>query len=441
MAQAQAADLSYLVLLRPGQAVAAVKPTLTAAGGQITRTIPQVGALVVRSSSPDFMSKMSKSAAVESVGPDLRINWLKPTLFHSAKTAEAGGQYAKAEDFGALQWSLGAISAPEAWSTGAEGQGVTVAVLDTGFACDHPDLHPNFLPGQSFVPNEPVQFQYNLDTGAEFSHGTHVAGIIAATDDGQGVTGVAPQAKILPIKVMSDVGSGDFDWLVSGIVYAADHGAKVINMSLGGYIPRYAFTWDSGTPDDPTDDVKVSANGANLYINFINRATTYAHSQGCVLVAAAGNDSLNRDGDPELVNLPADAAFVLQVSATGPIGWSSNPAANLDAPAVYTNYGQSAIDFAAPGGNVDLAFPDGWWFDLVFSTVNPEIGGWAWAGGTSMAAPHAAGVAALIIGKYGPAISPTAVERIMRQSATDLGKPGVDDYYGSGRLNAANAVK
>jgi subtilisin family serine protease len=130
--------------------------------------------------------------------------------------------------------------------------------------------------------------------------------------------------------------------------------------------------------------------------------------------------------------LPAEAGNGMAVSATGPIGQE-----NFDNPASYTNYGTSVIDVAAPGGDFQLYPEDNWWLDMVISTLP---GGWAWMAGTSMATPHVSGVAALVIGQHGGEMQPAQVKAIIEQSADDLGKPGMDDYYGCGRINAYKAV-
>ncbi len=122
----------------------------------------------------------------------------------------------------------------------------------------------------------------------------------------------------------------------------------------------------------------------------------------------------------------------MAVSATGPLSQK-----NFDTPALYTNYGTSVIDVAAPGGNIDLSFPQNWRLYMVLSTA-PF--GWIWAAGTSAEVPHVSGVAALIIGQHGGEMSPAQVKAIIEQSADDLGKPGMDDYYGRGRISAYKAV-
>jgi subtilisin family serine protease len=236
--------------------------------------------------------------------------------------------------------------------------------------------------------------------------------------------------------------------LTHRIAYAASEGADVISMSLGAPLEKSGYL-EPGCDEGPEDDYWVPANEVAEVRKAYGRVVKYAHSMGSTVIASAGNDASDADHTDNLIHIPADTPGVVSISATAPIGWATDPAnAFLDYPTSYTNFGQSAIDFAAPGG--DFVYPGNegctiagllrpcWVFDLVFSTGN---GGWFWSAGTSMAAPHAAGVAAIIIGKNGGGMAPAAVERALRRSADDLGKPGNDDYYGGGRVNAYNAVK
>jgi subtilisin family serine protease len=191
---------------------------------------------------------------------------------------------------------------------------------------------------------------------------------------------------------------------------------------------------------------------AELLLAF-RRAFHFADSLGATSVVIAGNQARDLDTDRDLVQLFADLPQVVAVSATGPKGWGLDPTTALDLPAFYSNYGRSAIDLAAPGGNLDfgLLVPDPFAhlctvvvtlpcaaFDLV---VGPTAGGWTFAFGTSAAAPHVAGVAALLIGANGGAMRPTEVEATLRASADDLGPPGLDPFYGHGRINAGAAVE
>ena len=136
------------------------------------------------------------------------------------------------------------------------------------------------------------------------------------------------------------------------------------------------------------------------------------------------------------MHVPSDVGGTIVVSATGPIGWAVDPMTDLDVFAVYSNYGPQ-IDFAAPGGNFDPTVPNYWW-DFVLNCSNGQW--YSWYAGTSQAAPHVAGVAALILEKNGGNMKPSHLKRELRKSADDLGKPGQDPYFGHGRVNAANAV-
>ncbi len=448
LSSGRAGAMDYLVMLRNGTSADSVRAGIAAAGGEFKSALPQIGVVLASAPSMAFMDKLGAVAGVEAVLPDLRLKWTEPA---DGVPLSGGAQLAAIPNYFPLQWGLQAIQAPAAWAAGVRGNGAVVAVLDTGFVLEHPDLQGQYLPepvSQSFVPGETLAFTYNPDPDvkAEFSHGTHVAGIIAAKDDGQGVVGVAPEAKLLLLKVMSDQGWGDFYWILQGIVYAADQKADIINMSLSGSISRRAWRYDPGTPDDPKDDIIIPGRWADLYLVFIQRGLQYAHQQGTTVFAAAGNASLDRDHTPAFVVVPADAMGVIQVSATGPLGWFYNHQTNLDVPAYYSNYGQSHINFAGPGGNLDFdlynANDRGWPYDMVLSCANYEdTWGYAFGAGTSMATPHAAGVAALIISKHGGPMLPDQVKAALVQSADDLGKPGVDDFYGAGRVNAARAVR
>jgi subtilisin family serine protease len=413
----------------------------------------KAGLASVSSSRPDFAARAAKIAGVRSVIPDLIVQGYDPATEKSVAVPEVAGNLpASSEDDPgfALQWGLDAIDAPQAWHAGYRGKGAVVAVLDTGFDRDHPDLAANYLPGKNFVPGEELE-----DKGNDIlSHGTHVAGIIAAADNGLGMIGVAPEAKILPVKVLADDSGGALSWIIAGIMYAADHGADVINMSFGGYSPRNgSYLDDKGTPD-PSDDVMVNypANFRQERIVAYSRATTYAYQQGVTLIAAAGNNAVDLDKDQSFLYTPSGLPHVICISATAPKAWALDPfKANLDLLARYSNYGVSAIDFAAPGGDwsyyvidpnrmatvADVTLPL-WVFDMVYSTNRDN--GYRFTVGTSMASPHAAGVAALIVGKSGANASPAQVESMMRASADDLGTSGKDAIYGHGRVNAFRAV-
>jgi serine protease len=294
------------------------------------------------------------------------------------------------------QWHLRQIGMPEAWKRG-NGKGVVVAVIDTGVTKVADLADTKFVPGYNFVAN-------NDNAADDHGHGTHVAGTIAeSTNNKLGVAGVAYGATIMPIKVLSARGSGSVAGIAQGIRWAADHGANVINMSLGG----------------PT---KMGSMG---------NAVKYARDKGVVIVAAAGNDGHGR------VGYPAAYPGVIAVAAT-----------QFDETTTfYSNWGKE-IDVAAPGGNTRVdqngdGKPDG----VLQHTVVPgqtSKTDYLWFMGTSMASPHAAGVAALIMGSG--VRKPDAVEEIMlgtaRKPKTSAESGGrIDDHYGAGIVDAAAALK
>ena len=432
-----AAAGDYLVISKSNSLPGGLRGKVAAAGGTVTGTIDAVGIAVVSSADPGFKAKAARIAGVRSVVPDVTRNWI-PGVQNAS--AEYGNPPASGDDdpFFDLQWGHDAVDAPEAWDAGYRGAGAVVAVLDGGFDLDHPDLVPNIVDAVSFVPGEGPA--YALPD--PFSHGTHTAGTVAAADNAFGTIGVAPEAKLMLVKVLRDTGSGAFSWIINGIIYAAMNDADVISMSIGGYLQK------SGECDPAFPDDCYTAREANELKNAVARATTWAYQQGTTVIASAGNGALDLGKVADLIHLPSDGPNVICVSATAPIGWATGGNPILDYPASYTNYGKREIDFAAPGG--DVAYPGNeactvagltrpcWVFDLVFSTGN---GSWYWSAGTSMAAPHVSGVAAIIVGKNGGSMHPAQVEAALRQSADDLGKPGKDDFYGHGRVNAANAVQ
>jgi subtilisin family serine protease len=374
--------------------------------------------------------------------PNVKIGLIDPPQQEAVEVDIANPPYSGNDDFYFdLQWGHDAIDSPEAWAKGYRGKGVRVAILDTGFDTDHPDLasNINLELSKSFVPGEPLE--YGLDD--PFSHGTHVAGIVAAGDNGFGTIGVAPEAELVLLKVLGDEGSGDFDWLLSAIVYAANIRADVANMSLGALIE-----YSTLTKDDAKEILEL--------VVALTRASDYAMKRGTTLIASAGNEATELN-PKKYLHLPSDAPGFISISATTPVGWAADPSTNLDVPASYTNYGVYAIDFAAPGG--DTLYPGEeictvgvlapltrpcWVFDLVFSTgsnLNPNTASYYWSGGTSMAAPHATGVAALIVGKYGGSLHPLKVRTLLIAKSDDLGPKGKDAFYGFGRVNAKKAVR
>ncbi|MBM3270518.1 MAG: S8 family serine peptidase [Candidatus Sericytochromatia bacterium] len=289
------------------------------------------------------------------------------------------------------QWYLPRVGADRAWQA-TRGKGVVAAVVDTGIDYNHPDLAGNVVgPGHSFVTGKP-------DAIDVFGHGTHVAGIIAAmADNGEGVAGVAPETRLLPIGVLGANGGGSLFAIAAGIKHAADYGEAqkvhvVINLSLGG----------PGTAFDPIS----TAAGA------------YATGKGALPVAAAGNSN-------EGVGTPAKIQeYYMAVSAID----------RDDKKASFSNYGPE-IAVGAPGVDIMNTTP-------TYQCPLNEHGyarNYAALKGTSMATPVVAGVCALVWSRN-PDWTWRQVRDHVARTALDLGKPGKDDVYGSGLVQAAAAV-
>ncbi|MEA2443296.1 MAG: serine protease, partial [Thermoleophilales bacterium] len=267
------------------------------------------------------------------------------------------------------QWGLTQIKAPAAWGRGARGAGATIAVIDTGADLTHPDLQANLVPGADFVPGGGACDGPQDENG----HGTHTAGIAAAvTNNGVGVAGTAPDAKVMPLRALDDAGSGEDAWIIAAIKYAADNGAKVINMSLGGMVVVGQVPQLNQELED---------------------AVKYAWDKGVVVVASAGNDSF------PLCGYPAAARYAICVGATDRRG----------APSAYSNFPNDpdqTVGVRAPGGAGSPFCEDD---EDIWSTVWPgssfdckgtgSLTGYDTIAGTSMAAPYAAGVAALLSGQ------------------------------------------
>jgi len=425
---------SFIVIGENNRLPAGWEARVKALGGRVLRTMPEIGVAVVEFGSRNQAKSLGEFNGMQSVVPDLKFERIDPVEQYAL--GDFGNPPTSGDDdfFFDLQWGHDAINSPEAWARGATGANVRVAVLDEGFDMDHPDLasNINYALAKSFVPGEPVDYLL----ADVFSHGTHVAGIIAAGDNGYGTIGVAPEAEIVPVKVLSEVlGYGEFSWLIDALMYAADIEADVVNMSLGGTIYL-----DEVPPEEVWEVLE-------LYVA-IARATQYAHRRGVTLITSAGNSGIDADSENVLI-LPSDAPWVIDVSATAPIGWAVDPSTNLDVPTFYTNYGKRLIDYAAPGGSIEYpgnetctvagVFHYCYVFDLVFSTGS--LGNYYWAGGTSQAAPHVAGLAAIIISEAGGSLSPNRVAFWLGLTADDLGPWGKDAFFGWGRINAEKFMK
>ena len=303
----------------------------------------------------------------------LNTDYIEPNYTYHTLEAVNDPRYSE-------QWNLKNINIEAAWRD-SKGKGATVAVIDTGVS-RVPDLQQTkFVEGYDFVNNQ-------KDASDDHGHGTHVAGTIAqSTNNRYGVAGVAYQAKIMPLKVLSANGFGTISDIAEAIRFAADQQADVINMSLGG----------------------------GGYSQMMKDAIDYAHSKGVVIIAAAGNEGRSS------ASYPSRYDNVISVSALDANGKK----------AFYSNYGVG-VDIAAPGG--------GQAGKILQETIDPRSGQPTWASlmGTSMASPHVAGVAALV--RAAGVSDPDKIRKVLTESARKVEDDKLN-YYGSGHLDAAAALK
>jgi thermitase len=272
------------------------------------------------------------------------------------------------------QWNLPVIGTEQGWNVTRGIEDIEIAIVDTGVDLDHPDLKNRLVKGYNVIDD---RSEPDDDNG----HGTHVAGIIASeTNNNEGVAGMTWFSKIMPIKAMGAKGYGTTFDIAKGIVWAVDHGADVINLSLGNYQPS----------------------------NVLEEAVRYAFEKNVVMVSAAGNDGSDQP------TYPSAYPEVLSVSA---VDYNGNRAS-------FSNYGDY-IDIAAPGVYIPSTY-----FNQQYAALS----------GTSMAAPHVAGLAALIL-SANPDLKSSQVIRIIKKSAIDLGDKGKDINYGNGLIDVNSALQ
>ncbi|WP_051304277.1 S8 family serine peptidase [Calidithermus chliarophilus] len=408
----------------PGEVLVALEPGMVAAEQgvalQSARSLPRVSLRAMRETASGLAADHGLSLA-EALSPELpvfklstggkavgevlealrrdgRVRAAEPNYLHRKLAAPNDPSYPS-------QWHYGKVRLPQAWDLTRGSGDVVVAVIDGAVDTGHPDLAANLVPGYDFVANTP-----SITTPAD-AHGTHVAGTVAAvTDNARGVAGAGWGTKVMPLNVFP-TGGGATDMDVNrAILFAAGFcvynrssalvcpqaKARVINLSLG--------------PSNPSC-VSIPSSEAR------KDAIASALGNGVVIVAAAGNDDCN------VINGPAGEPGVIALSATGP----------ADVITPYSDYGPK-VWVAAPGGDQAGYGAAGG----VYSTLPGNAYGYLQ--GTSMASPHVAGVAALVLAAN-PDLTPTQVRYLLASTASDLGAAGWDQYYGYGLVNAEAAVK
>jgi len=327
----------------------------------------------------DRTSALHDDPAVQAIEEDHRV--------HAAITPD--------DPSWALQWGPQIVRAPAAWDLHTGSPSVVVAVLDTGIDLQHADLSGQLWTNADEIPGNGLDDDANgyvddvygwnvLDGGSntvddDYGHGTHVSGIIAARgNNGLGIAGMAWNSRLMIVKVLDENGDGYYSGLAEGLAYAADNGAQIANLSLGG-----------------------SASS-----QILQDAIDYAHARGTLIVASAGNSSTD-------IQYPAASDHTLAVAAS----------TESDVRARYSCYGPE-MDLTAPGS-------------LIYSTCMG--GGYCFKSGTSMAAPHVAGLAAVLLAQR-PGLTPEQITQRLIETAHDLNEPGWDPYTGWGRIDAYSAL-
>ena len=421
-------------------------------GGKLERVHTGAGFAVVTNISDAAAAQLSNVQGVDDVQPDIQIALDLPVPRATADLGSAVNDAATSQanpataGLFAFQWNMRLIGADKAWAAGKLGSpGVTVAIMDTGIDYDAPDLNGlvdlsrsvSFIPSDDsitahYFPSRNVISDYN-------GHGTNVATQVSSK--AHAFAGVTSRTTLIGVKVLDGQGVGPLSAVLTGVLYSADHGADVGNMSLGGSFARP---------------------GNQRYVNLIKRIFNYANRKGMLVVVAAGNSAENLDQNGNVYDAYCDAPHVICVSAVGPRFAGDDP----DTPAFYTNYGRRSIDVAGPGGNADAAdgFPASNWpwgsdiaswvwsycskTTLVFDSTGTILG---YAGcqagnmvtgfiGTSQATPHVSGLAALLFAEKGHG-NPARIKSLIESSAVLPGNHGRDPYFGRGRISVSNALR
>jgi len=432
---------------------------VVALGGKVLWVSPGSGLAAVSGLKGSAAATLAGKRGIQAVDADALIALDMPRLATEA-TAEAGGVQSNAAPATAVryprQWNMRAVQADVAWAHGFLGSpSVSIFMLDSGIDPHHADTEGRVDPTRSvdllgtfdaqvvvgndtlIVPFTEADTVQKYFPGHEvytdlFFHGTHTGATVSS--NAVRAAGVTSNTKLVAVKVCGYINDCPFSSILNGVIYAADNGADVINMSLGG-----AFTKP----------------GNGRFVGLLNKVFNYARSKGVTTVVSAGNAATDLDHNGNTYQTFCDTPAVICVAATGPtsdanVATRNGPWTDIDAPAYYTNFGRSAISVAAPGGNSSFGAP-------LTPPAGRDVFVWAacsqtslligcfssplfivGAQGTSMAAPHVAGTAALLVSIVGR--NPGQIKARIQQSADNVAGNGTTPFYGKGRLNVARAV-
>jgi subtilisin family serine protease len=458
---------TYIVLYKAQSVSSDAAAVIAAAGGTVVYSYNKIGVVIANSDNTAFKTNLLADRRVEGVsatadfGVQVDGGFADEAGLEAFTATELAASPIDDEPLGWRQWDMRQIHVPEAHEVTTGSPSVVVGDIDTGIDYTHPDLAPNidFTRSVGCIGGVP-----NTDPAAWFDnhfHGTHTAGTIAAAHNGVGMIGVAPDVKIAAIKAGNDDGYFFPEAVICAFMWAADHGINVTNNSY------FADPWLFNCRNDP---------GQRAIWKAEQRAIRYAMSKGVVVVAAQGNenidlskrnvDTISPDYPPgsEMEREVTNACVVIPVEIAGVIGVTAN--GYFQRKAYYSSYGVGVVQVTAPGGdNVfqrpQPVFPSG----SILSTIpyyfcgGPGTACYGSASGTSMASPHAAGVAALILSQFGP-MPQGRVQAALTSTADPLACPpnpfdpsgtgalaafcaggsGYNGFFGHGQVNAFSAV-
>lgn len=428
-AQADGDIMNYVVNTAVGDAgIDAAAEAVVAAGGVVLSEYPQIGVLTAQSDDAAFLAAVRAATAVESAGPTrtaaIGDGAPEDALGGEQRTGRPGAvEDLPYDPLETAQWDMDVIGAPQARQVTAGSPEVVVGVLDSGIDVGHPDLATQVDPDLSVgcaVNGVPDRDQDSWTPVDDLdSHGTHVAGTIAAADNGVGIVGIAPDVTLASVKVVNREGFIYPEYALCGFMWAGTNGFEVTNNSY--YVDPYAFWCDTDADQGPV-------------LEAVTRAVTWSEEQGVLHVAAAGNSDddlankttddtspndttpiVGRDVSQGCSDLPTEIEGVVTVASVA----ETEQGGVLKSS--FSNYGEGVIDIAAPGSRI----------------VSTVFGGeYASYNGTSMASPHVAGVAALLATTH-PGATPAALRALLTDQARDLGSPAL---YGAGLVDAYAAV-
>ena len=434
-AAVQSAGGGRLVVEFNGQLPKDFRSQVAALGGRVDFVADGAGFAAVSGLSATAAATLARSPGIASVYDDvtIQVDGVRRGNGAAAELSAASPTNPAAAVLFPLQWNMRAVNAPAAWAAGNLGSpNVTAAILDSGIDYDNFDMNGlvDLTRSTSFVPSDDAIIAALFPTRNPIDdlggHGTLVA--TQASSNAVAFAGVSSRTRLMAIKVLGFTGSGSLAGILAGIVWAADHGADVANMSI-----------------DVPGGVDKAGNGR--FVGIVNRVLNYAQRKGMVVVVAAGNDAIDMDGEGRTFTVFCEAPHVICVSATGPTSGTpfQGPWGNVDAPADYSNIGRQSVTVAAPGGTV-FGFVSALCARHLLEVVNnaptfPCISGTFILGGagTSASAPHVTGLVAQMIAKYGKG-RPSQIKQMLINGVDDLGAPGKDPFYGYGRINVLKAL-